>query len=70
MFRFVARKRAGKDEVEHGRGRPGVHVAMNAGQVAELTDIDLQDLRLRVAERERVLSELARKRVVGRQVHR
>ena len=38
--------------------RSGVHMAMNAGEVAELADIDLQDLRSRVTQRKRVLASL------------
>ena len=50
--------------------RPGVHVAMNASEVAKLADVDLEDLSLRVAERQAVLRQLARETVVGGEVHR
>ena len=35
--------------------RSGVHMAMNAGQIAELADVDLQDLRFGVTKRQRML---------------
>ena len=50
--------------------RPGVHVAMDAGEIAKLADVDLQNLRLRVPQRKRMLGEFARKAVVGRQIHK
>ena len=47
--------------------RSGVHVAMDAGEVAKLADVDLKDLGLRVAKRQRVLSQFSREAVVLRQ---
>jgi hypothetical protein len=43
---------------------------MNAGQVAEFPDVDLKDLRLRVAERQGMLGQLSREGVVSSEVHR
>ena len=37
--------------------RPGIHMAMHAGQVTKLAHIDLQDLRLRVSQRQRMLGQ-------------
>ena len=49
--------------------RSGVHMAMNADEVAELADIDLQDLRSSVAQGKGVLDQFARETVVRRQLH-
>jgi hypothetical protein len=49
--------------------RSGIHVAMNAGKIAKLADIDLKHLRLRMPQRQIVLRQLAGETVVGREVH-
>ena len=46
--------------------RPGIHVAVNAGEIAEFADVDLQNLRPGVTKWERMFGQFARKTVVGR----
>ncbi len=49
--------------------RPSVHMAVNAGEIAEFADIDLQDLRSSVTQGKGVLDQFARETVVRRQLH-
>src|SRR5262245_43488019 len=43
--------------------RPGVHMAMHAGEIAKLTQINLENFRARTAERNRLLAQLVRETV-------
>jgi hypothetical protein len=44
-------------------------VTMNAREIAKLADVDLEDLRFRMPERQIMLGQLSREGVVGGKIH-